>query len=211
MQYTGVLAWKISYGKVLIATKFNMSFNRSTFSNPNNVPKVDAFEPLLRCTDALNESSSHMARAPRDIFTKEEETLNAWKQALGDHNCKDVTNVQEDIVVEDEESEVDSERIYMTEYRTQEFVTCLEVQKMIAAEMRKVTSHWKVSVLTRLVEDTLSEALEVKYDVAKEGMETLLSNLVVEFIDDIIQQGRTDSLQMRNIAASPNAIDLLTH
>lgn len=41
---------------------------------------------------------------------------------------------------------------------------------MSSAEMEKPTSHCSAPVLTRLVEDTLIELLQVGYDVIKEGV-----------------------------------------
>lgn len=46
----------------------DVSFNRSTCSDPSVMPEMDEPERLMRCTDARNESSSHTAQAPRDIL-----------------------------------------------------------------------------------------------------------------------------------------------
>lgn len=72
---------------------------------------------------------------------------------------------------------------------------------MITAEMRKQTSHHKDAVLTRLVENSLVEALKVDYFAAMEGEGTPLFNLVEAFIVDTVQQGMMHSLRIKNIEA----------
>lgn len=70
---------------------------------------------------------------------------------------------------------------------TQDLVTCSEVQKVIAVETEKATSHCTTPVLTGLVKNKSNEALQGAYDPTKEGVETSLYNLVGEFITKIIQ------------------------
>lgn len=47
------------------------------------------------------------ANASTYIIVQESEIMDAWAQALEDHDRKDVTNVDEDIRIDDEESELD--------------------------------------------------------------------------------------------------------
>lgn len=73
---------------------------------------MDEPERLTRGTDAQNESSYSRSRASRDIFAQKTQILDAWTQDLGDHDHEDVGNIDEDIKIEDEESELDRERAY---------------------------------------------------------------------------------------------------
>lgn len=67
------------------------------------------------------------------------------------------------------------------------FCYLLRSTKMIAAEMEKSTPHCNAPVQTELVEEMLTEALQVGYESAKNGVKTILLNLVGEVIVDIIQ------------------------
>lgn len=68
---------------------------------------------------------------------------------------------------------------------------------MIAAGIKKSTSQCNALFLAELVEDKLVEAPQALYDASKEGVKTPLFNLFV----DIVQQGKMDSMVMRNIGA----------
>lgn len=74
--------------------------------------------------------------------------MNAWTQALEKRDCKDFPNVDEDIAIEDEETELNRKPADKTEYLKQEFVTRLNVQRMIQAEMGTSASHGKDPMLT---------------------------------------------------------------
>lgn len=63
----------------------------------------------MRCTNTLNESWYQTARAPRKILTQEAEIMQALTQALEDPDSEDVDNVDENIKIEDEESDLDCE------------------------------------------------------------------------------------------------------
>lgn len=54
---------------------------------------------------------------------------------------------------------------------TKEFVTRSEVQAMIPKEVKKQTAKSIAPVLTELVEDTLIDALQVRYNLAKRSSE----------------------------------------
>lgn len=62
-------------------------------------------------------------------------------------------------------------------------------------------SHRKDLVLTWLVEEAVTEALQVWYDAAREIVKTPSFNLVGEDIIEIILQGKMDSLLMSNVEA----------
>lgn len=62
---------------------FNTSFIASTRFNHNVIPKVDKPERLIYRTNLLNES------------------LDAWMQALEDHDRENADTVVEDIEIED--------------------------------------------------------------------------------------------------------------
>lgn len=122
-------------------------------------------------------------------------------QALEYFYCEEVTHVNEYIEIEDEEWELDCDPADTTEYPAQDFVTRSKLQRMITAEMGKSPAHCKDPVLTGLAEDTLFEALQMRYDAAKEGIITVLSNQVGEVIVDTIQLGKLDSRPMRDSEA----------
>lgn len=71
---------------------------------------------------------------------------------MADHEGEDADIGDEKIEIKVEESELDRKRAQMMECATQNFVTCLEVQDLIAAETAKPRSHHNAPVLTRLVE-----------------------------------------------------------
>lgn len=95
-------------------------------------------------------------------------------QAFEAHNGSDADNVNENIGCEDEELEFEHERAQVTEYPTQDLLTSLEVQAMIATEVKKSIAEGKAHVLTELVKDMLNDALQVGYNAIKEGMKTLV-------------------------------------
>lgn len=113
MHCTGLLNKNSGYCETLILTKFNMCFNRSTHSNPNNIPKVDELRRLIRRTDASGESLYHSAHASKDILPKHVEIMDVWMLAWKDRDCKDGPSVDEGIPMKDEELEFDT-----TEYLT---------------------------------------------------------------------------------------------
>lgn len=100
-----------------------MSFNCSTRFSPSMFSEVDEHELLMRCTGAPNVSSYHTARGSRDILAQEEEINDAQTQAPRDRYCKDVTDVEEDVEIEDEKSEVDHKKADTTEYPIQDLLT----------------------------------------------------------------------------------------
>lgn len=153
-------------------------------------------ERLMRCIDGPNESSYSKARSSGDILAQEDKIM----QPLEDGDCKDVVNVGDNIETEDEESELDRKPAGLSE-SLPDFVICSEVQWMIAAEIGKSTSQRKDPLLTRLVEDTIIEALQVAYEADKETVKTPLLNLVRNVIVETIQQEKMGSVLMRNIEA----------
>lgn len=154
---------------MLTATKFIMAFNRSAQCNGNLILRVYEHERLMWCTDAPNEYSCHIARASSYILEQEAEIVDAWTRALEDRDCKDVANVNKDIKVEVEESELHLERTDITQYLTQNFVTLSEVQNMIAAGMGRSKSYYNHPALARLVEDMIIEMLQLRYYTGKDG------------------------------------------
>lgn len=79
---------------------------------------MDEAERRIRGTDLPNESY-YMARALREIYVQEAEILGARKPALKDCNCRDDENVDEDVKIEDEESELKRERAQTKEDASQ--------------------------------------------------------------------------------------------
>lgn len=67
--------------------------------------------------------------------------------------------------------------------------------------VRKSISHCNAPVLAWFVEGKLIEAVQVGYDMAKEGVKTPLFTLVGNVIAETIQQGKMNSLLMRCIEA----------
>lgn len=92
--------------------------------------------------------------------------------------------MHEDIKIEDKELELDLERAPSTENQTQDFVTCSDVQAIIAVGMEKVASDLHAPALLELGKDKL---LDVRRDgyYAAEGLETPLSILVGEVISTL--------------------------
>lgn len=112
--------------------------------------------------------------------------IEACTQTLEEPESKDAANIDENIEIADEQSELDGERVYTTEYPTQDLVLHSEVQEMIATRIKRWTSYSKDLVLSVLMEEKLIEVLRVAYDAAKEGGKTPLFNPVREVIVDII-------------------------
>lgn len=77
--------------------------------------------------------------------------MKARTQALKDCICGDENQVDGDSRTKYGESEIDCERAETTGYPTPIFVTGLEVQGLIVAEMQNSISHRNASVLTVLV------------------------------------------------------------
>lgn len=100
-----------------------MYFNGSTCSDHHFILVVDEPENLLRRLDALNDSFQYMARALRDILVQEFEILKAQQKSLKDRKSQQAANVDEDINIEDKESELDQGRAEPTEYQTKDLFT----------------------------------------------------------------------------------------
>lgn len=79
-----------------------MSFNSSNSSRSNVILNVDEPRRSMTGTNALNESSYQTAKAWRDIFVQWAELIQAWTQALKDHDGEDISNVDKDAEIEDE-------------------------------------------------------------------------------------------------------------
>lgn len=110
-----------------------------------------------------------------------------------DHD-NDVSNTtpEEDIGFEDEEIELEDRRAQTTEDPTKELVTCAKMQALLAKELKISTAWITASMLTELVNDQFTDALQVGYDVVQAGAKNSLLNLVGEVIADITQQGKMD-------------------
>lgn len=104
------------------------------------------------------------------ILGQKVDIMDALMQALEDHDSKEANNLDKDIDIEDEESELVWEQAQTTEYPTQYLVIRSALQDMIAAQNKKLTSHSNASVLAGLVEKMLMEALDVGYDASREGI-----------------------------------------
>lgn len=75
---------------------------------------------------------------------------------------------------------------------TEDFVTCSEVEDMIAAEMEKSTSQSNAYVLTGRLRERMIESLQVRYDAGKKA-ENFLCDIVGEIVIDIEQRERLTS------------------
>lgn len=84
-----------------------------------------------------------------------------------DHDSEDAETVDEDIEIENEGSELCSERAQTTRYLLQDIVTNSEVEDMIATEIEKSTSLCNAPVLVGVVEEKLVEMRQVGYDDVK--------------------------------------------
>lgn len=135
--------------------------------------------------------------------------VEALGSALEHSDSEDAKNVYEDIKVEDDELEFNCERAQTTESPTREFATCSETQNMIVAEKKNSTSHRNIRVLKNLLEASLIEALQVRYDAAKEDVMNHLFNLVGKVIVEIIQQRKMNSLLMWNIESLTQSCRLM--
>lgn len=119
------------------------------------------------------------------------------KDIDGENSC----NLNEDINIEDKESELDREQSQATECLTQNRLTGSEEQDMFGPEMEKSTSNCNDPLFAGLVEDKLIELLQVGHYAAKKSAKALLFNLVGEVIIEIFQQGKLDSLLVSNVEA----------
>lgn len=105
-----------------------------------------------------------------------------------DHNSNIAENVDEkDIGVEDEAFDLKRGWTRKTEDPTQKFVTCADVQVVIAGDVRKRPACNQLTVLTELVKEKWKNVLKVWCNAAKEGVEALLFNLQGEAIVGIVQ------------------------
>lgn len=101
--------------------------------------------------------------------------MDARTQALIKRGCKDVANLDEDIEIENKESELDCERSDTTQYLTQDFFTPLEVQNFDPSGNGKVDIAPQGSGVQNSDEDTLLEVMQVQNNATKEGVRTLCS------------------------------------
>lgn len=74
----------------------------------------------------------------------------------------------------------------MMEYIAQQFVTRLDVQDLIAVEVKTSTAHTNALGLTVLLEDIVILALNVRYNAIKEEVKNPLLNLIEESIIVIV-------------------------
>lgn len=84
-----------------------MYFNLSNRFNPIVILKVSEHELLMRCNNALNESSNHTARASKDVLTQEARIAEAWTPDLGESCGKGADMEDEVVFIEKEESDHD--------------------------------------------------------------------------------------------------------
>lgn len=75
--------------------------------------------------------------------------MDAWAQALEDHDGEYDDNVDEYMKIEDEELELGLARAQTTGYLTHDFATSSKLRKMILAEMEKSTPHLHWSCVHR--------------------------------------------------------------
>lgn len=76
----------------------------------------------MRPDDVPSEVSFHMVSASRDIPVQDAETTEAQTKALEDVDDVDVANVEEDIKIKEQESDLHRKRAQTTEYQTQYFL-----------------------------------------------------------------------------------------
>lgn len=78
--------------------------------------KVYESKRLLRDPDASNESSYRTACAMQEILSREDEIMQVWKHSLDDSEGEDAYDVDENIKIENEDSDLDRERARSIEY-----------------------------------------------------------------------------------------------
>lgn len=79
---------------------------------------------------------------------------------------------------ETREFQLDRKLAELTEFLTQAFVARVQVQAMITAELKKLTTDADVSVLTEKVEFYLINAFHIGKIVDREGARTLFLTLM---------------------------------
>lgn len=127
--------------------------------------------------------------------------MDKWTQVWENRYGEEAANVVDEIWIGGEELELDHLQVRMTKYRAQHLVPRLEVQKMKAPEMEKLTSNQYASAATGVMENIFINALQVGNDASRERVEISLFILVGEVIVAIVQQGKMNPLLMRNIEA----------
>lgn len=111
-------------------------------------------------------------------------------QALVDYNCEDAEDVDGDIETEDKELHCRCKGARVMEYLIQEHVTGVNVQIMIAVEVKKSSVDPNEPVLIGLVKDGLIEVPQLGYIVTKEKVKIVFFKLAV--IMDMINLGNMD-------------------
>lgn len=86
-----------------------MSCNHSISSKSIVITEVDERDCLKTSDDAPNESPFLLARASKKRLDQEAESSDAWTEVLKDWDHKDADVADEDIDIEDEESNRDLE------------------------------------------------------------------------------------------------------
>lgn len=135
------------------------------------------------------------------------------EQGLADRDCEEAKNVAGDIETEDEELKIDQKRAQTKKYQTQDIVTSSEVQDMMGAEMEKSTLCPNAPEIAGKVKEKMFETPQFSYAAVEEGVKTPLTNLEEESLVHIFQQGRMDSVLMRNtqgLTQSDLSMDALT-
>lgn len=112
--------------------------------------------------------------------------METWRQALENHISEDADNVDDNIKIENKESEVDSDRAQTMGYTTQDFLNGPEVPDIMTNGMEKSTSHRNTNVFAGLVNEKGIEAPQVRYNGARKGVKTSFFNVVGETIVDMI-------------------------
>lgn len=129
-----------------------------------------------------------------------DEIVEAWIIALEDYESNVSDNIDwEDIIVEYEAFELERVPVQKTKDPTQVFVTRAQVQALNEDEVKNSTACNIAPVLTEPAEDKFINAQQAVQNAGKEGVESLLFNLVRKVIVEIIQQGKMHSQLMRRI------------
>lgn len=94
------------YWKTLIATMLEMFSNFFTRSYPNIVPELYEPECMMRRKNDSKELSYHTAGASIEMVEQKDEKGDAWMQAWEELHGEYADNVDEEVAIEDEDSEL---------------------------------------------------------------------------------------------------------
>lgn len=108
---------------------------------------------------------------------------------------------EEGFAIEEKYFELGHKLFWMAKFRTLQFAVRVDAKVLLADGVKNSTTYSNAHVL--IEKYTQKDALQACSISPREGVKTLLFNLEREVIADTIQQGKIDSLLMRNIDTLP--------